>query len=386
MDKAHVLVVSDNGEYADRLVNRLLPDAGYEVTLAQEDASPPAVDVVLVDVDRVMVSPLVGLKAQRRLGCKAPALLVAPRLNEAIAAQIFELNIRDFLTKPAKDSDLLSKIRHVLQLTDLERGHQQMGGQLRQQDETLKRRLNELDTLSRIGRVLTTVDEVNTVLARIVEAAVYLTRADEGALFMADEQGRLSLRAEKNLGQREASTLSTLSDDSTAAVVFQTGKPVLRGSGNDQESLKVKTGYLVQALINVPIVIGARIVGVLAVYNHSPKPFEENDLKTLSALGDYAAIALDKAQSVTELQQRVHRAAEVSRKISAHTGTMTSPIEAVEVQVDMLLSEVMGPTTESQADALQRIRLSVVRLKEIDKFVRQLTEEYRQAQEEAVGS
>ena len=93
---------------------------------------------------------------------------------------------------------------------------------MRQQDETLKRRLNELDTLSRIGRVLTTVDEVDTVLTRIVEAAVYLTRADEGALFMADEQGRLNLRAEKNLGQREASTLSTLSDDSTAAVVFQT--------------------------------------------------------------------------------------------------------------------------------------------------------------------
>jgi two-component system NtrC family sensor kinase len=377
MSNAHVLVITDNEEHASHLANHLLKEAGYEATVAKDDTPPPEVDVVLVDVDRVMVAPLVGLQAQRRLGCKAPALLVAPRLNEAMAAQVFELNIRNFITKPAKDAELLDKLKDVLRLTELERGQQQMGEQLRQQDVALKRRLDEMDTMSRVGRVLTTVDDVDTVLARVVDAVVYLTGADEGALFMADKQGNLNLRAEKNLGQKEASTLSTLSSDSTAAVVFQTGKPVVRGGEVTGETFKVKTGFLVQALINVPIIVGPKVVGVMAVYNHGNKPFAEDDLKTLTALSDYAAIALDKAQTMTDLQKRIEGASEDTRKVFAHTDNLTSPSEAIDAQLKLLLSKKLGDLTQEQMDALERIRLSMVRIKEIGDSVRTIAEAYQ---------
>jgi two-component system NtrC family sensor kinase len=378
MSDAHILVVADSEKHADHLANHLLKYAGYKATVAKDDTPPPGdVDVVLVDVDRVLVSPLVGLKAQRRLGCSAPALLVAPRLNEAMAAQVFVLNIRNFLTKPAKDEELVEKIKDVLRLTELERGQKEMGERLRRQDEILKRRLDELDTMSRVGRVLTVVEDVDTVLSRIVDGVVYLTRADEGALFMADEQGSLNLRAEKNLGQREASTLSTLSNDSTAAGVFQTGKPVMRVGEAAGETFKVKTGYLVQALINVPIIIGTKVVGVMAVYNHGNKPFEENDLKVMIALSDYAAVALDKAQRVEALQQRVQEASEDTRKVFAHTDNLTSPSEAVDAQLKLLLSKKLGDLTQKQMDALKRIRLSMVRIKEINDSVRAIAETYQ---------
>lgn len=376
MSDAHILVVADNEEHASHLANHLLKYAGYEATVAKNDTPPPPVDIVLVDVDRVLVSPLVGLQAQRRLGCKAPALLVAPRLNEAMAAQVFELNIRNFLTKPAKDDDLLKKIEDVLRLTELERGQKEMGERLRRQDEALKRRLDELDTMSRVGRVLTIVEDVDTVLARVVDAVVYLTRADEGALFMADKLGNLHLRAEKNLGQREAITISTLSDDSTAIIAFQTGKPVMRGGEVEGETFKVKTGYLVQALINVPIVIGTKVVGVMAVYNHGKNPFEENDLKLMVALSDYAAVALDKAQRVTDLQQRVQEASEDTRKVFAHIDGLTSPIEAIDAQLELLLSKKLGDITQKQADALKRVRRSMVRIKEISDSVQAIAEGY----------
>jgi two-component system NtrC family sensor kinase len=377
MSTAHILVVADDESHASHLANHMLKYAGFDATVAKDDTPPPDVDVVLVDVDRVLVSPLVGLQAQRRLGCKAPALLVAPRLNEAMAAQVFELNIRNFLTKPAKDEDLVEKIKDVLRLTELERGQKKMGERLRRQDEALKRRLDELDTMSRVGRVLTIVDDVDTVLSRVVDAVTYLTRADEGALFMADEKGNLNLRAEKNLGQREASTLSTLSSDSTAADVFQTGKPVVRVGEATGETFKVKTGYLVQALINVPIVIGTKVVGVMAVYNHGDKPFEENDLKLMVALSDYAAVALDKAQRVTDLQQRIQEASEDTRKVFAHTDNLTSPSDAIEAQLELLLSKKLGDITQKQADALERIHLSLVRIKEIGDSVKAIAEAYK---------
>ena len=57
-DKARILVVYDDKEHANRLVGHLLAGAGYEAVLAGGDRKPPPVDLVLVDVDRVLVSPL----------------------------------------------------------------------------------------------------------------------------------------------------------------------------------------------------------------------------------------------------------------------------------------------------------------------------------------
>jgi hypothetical protein len=360
-----------------------LRNAGYEATLADTNAAPPPVDVVLVDVDSVLVSPMAGLQAQRRQGCRAPALLVAPRLSESMAAQVFELNIRDFLTKPARDEDLLAKIKSVLELTALERGQREIGERLHQQDEALKRRLNELEVLSRVGRALTTVDDVDTVLTRIVDAAVYLTRAEEGALFMADERGELYVRAERGQGQAKVQTVSTLSQDSTATYVLETGQPIIRKG--EEDSLQVKTGYLVQALVNVPIMVGNEVVGVLAVYNRSDRAFEEHDLTTLTALSDYATLALRMAEAIAGTQGQLNKAMEISRKVLLHTDTMYSPIESIESQLQALLTDKHGPLTKGQADALQRIRLAAVRLKEVGGFVRQLNEELGSEQESTAG-
>lgn len=375
MDRAHVLVVADNAQTGEDLTTRLLPEAGYDVTLADADTRPPEdVDAVLVDVDRVLVSPLTGLQAQRRMGCQAPALLLAPRLNEEMASQILELNIRDFLTKPADEGEILERVRNLLQFSHSERAQQETAERIRQHDEMLRRRLEETETLSAIARSLTIVDNLDTVLARIVDAGVYLTHAEEGALFMADEVGKLYVRAEKNLGEREVHVLSALSEDSTAMLVYQTGEAVMR-SGEESE-LKVKTGYFVKALINVPIVVGSTIVGVLAVYNHSQKPFQPTDISTLTALSDYAALALSRAEAVAALQRQVLDASEASRKVFFHTNTMDSPIESIEAQVESLLHGTPGPINEAQSDSLNRIKLSLTRLKEIERYVRELAEDF----------
>jgi DNA-binding response OmpR family regulator len=176
VERAHVLVVADNAQTGEDLTTRLLPEAGYDVTLADADTRPPEdVDAVLVDVDRVLVSPLAGLQAQRRMGCQTPALLLAPRLNEEMASLILELNIRDFLTKPADEGEILEKVRNLLQFSHSERAQQETAERIRQHDEMLRRRLEETETLSAIARSLTMVNSLDTVLTRIVDAGVYLT-------------------------------------------------------------------------------------------------------------------------------------------------------------------------------------------------------------------
>jgi len=86
--------------------------------------------------------------------------------------------------------------------------------------------------------------------------------------------------------------------------VLRTGKPITL---NTQTPQKIKTAYLVHTLIYVPLQVHGRVIGVLGVDNrHSGHPFLEEHLTLVSALADYAAIAIDNARlySRTEVERK----------------------------------------------------------------------------------
>ena len=197
----------------------------------------------------------------------------------------------------------------------------------------------------------------------------YICRTrDEGALFLIDDDsGDLLVRAEKELGAKSTITLTQASSDSDAMEVVRTGEPVIRTGRNEH---KVKTGYLVRALVNVPVIIEKNVIGVLAVYNHSSQDFEEGDVVVLSNMADYAAIALDKAQSLDAMNIRIDESLEVAREIIEHARTLEAPADSIEAQADTLLAGDFDPLSESQHAAVTRIKQSADRLKEVEGFIR----------------
>ncbi len=82
--------------------------------------------------------------------------------------------------------------------------------------------------------------------------------------------------------------------DSLAGEVIRTGRPAIL---DDDTPQKIKTAYLVRSLMYVPLRIHNRVIGVLGVDNRtSSQPFLEQHLTLVSALADYAAIAIENAQ------------------------------------------------------------------------------------------
>jgi two-component system phosphate regulon sensor histidine kinase PhoR len=82
--------------------------------------------------------------------------------------------------------------------------------------------------------------------------------------------------------------------------VLRTGKPL---TINDQTPQKIKTSYLVHTLIYVPLLVRGRVIGVLGVDNrHSGHPFLEDHILLISALADYAAIAIENANLYTRTE------------------------------------------------------------------------------------
>ena len=112
-----------------------------------------------------------------------------------------------------------------------------------------------------------------------------------------------------NLGEKFARGFRVKVEDTIAGQVVRTGEPYLES--NDAQELKVKTDYLVKSVAYVPLRMGSNVIGVLLVDNQvSARPFTQNDIALLSALADYAVIAINNArlyETVKSFNQELER-------------------------------------------------------------------------------
>jgi hypothetical protein len=110
-----------------------------------------------------------------------------------------------------------------------------------------------------------------------------------------------------------------------------------------EELVKVVTGYLVNAILYVPVAIKGRVTGVLVVDNQaSQRPFSEGDENLLLVLAGYAAIALENARLLEETERRFQMLA------ALHGAGQWEPGRATDVEVPgILLGDPDAPAGEA---------------------------------------
>jgi len=146
-----------------------------------------------------------------------------------------------------------------------------------------------------LGRSITSSLDQDSVLSAVVDAAVELTGAEEGSLLLLDESsGELYMRAARNFQEEFVRTFRLPIKDSLAGNVIRTGQPVILDEKTPQ---KIKTAYLVQGLLYVPLQMHGRVFGVLGVDNRqSHVPFTEHHVQIITAMADYAVVAIENAR------------------------------------------------------------------------------------------
>ncbi|MEK9164811.1 MAG: GAF domain-containing sensor histidine kinase, partial [Chloroflexota bacterium] len=161
----------------------------------------------------------------------------------------------------------------------------------------------EFDVLYAIGKSVVSLVDLEEILRRVVEAAIYVSSAEQGYLMLLDEDSDdLVIRAAKNVSEQFARTLRLRASDSMAGQAVKTGKPIFLGG---EQMTKIKTSFLVRSILYVPLKVSNKIIGVLTVSNQQiPRDFTRADLRIVSAMADYAAIAIDKAQLYQEARER----------------------------------------------------------------------------------
>ncbi len=336
-----VLAVDDRDDSLKFLREYVLEPYGYKMLEANNGAQAleialnQKVDLIISDLVMPRMGGLELLESLREKGIDTPAILMTFHGSEGTAVRAFRLGARDYIIKPFAIEEMLGAIDRALSESRLRQERDQLTQAMLRVNQQLENRVQEQRFLYGVGRSVTSMQDLEQVLNRIVEAAVYLTGAEEGSIMLVDQQsGELYLRAARGMGEKNAKTFRMKIQDSIAGQVVRTGRPVMIGGVNQDDSFKVTTGYFVKALLNVPLKVADRIIGVLAVNNKvNTRPFTERHLSLLIALADYASIAIENARLYARLAAHVNQAEQSTRELTQKIKDKTSELQQVNEQL-----------------------------------------------------
>ena len=203
------------------------------------------------------------------------------------------------------------------------------------------------DALVQMAKAITSQLDIAEVLNQALEMALTLTEAGESAIWLIDEQsGDLLLVADLGIEDQAMRQVSLPVSDTMVGKVIESGQAMTASSEGGQEQIKVKTGYLVEAVTYVPLKLGGVAFGVLMVaHRESGRVFDAKDHEMLEAIADFAAIAVQNA--------RIYEATDSA--LAERVEEVTSLNHALSHDLRNVLGSIMGYasllTGENSADA-----------------------------------
>ena len=344
-----VVVLADVESNAQALIDRVLVPAGIQAWTSNQEA--PAPDVLVVDLSQLRGDPFAGLKAWREKGDKSPAVVLASLFPASRLRDLFRLGAGDVLLKPYRPVELCKAVLELAETRGSEVSSDTLARKLEAMQEQYKRRSEELRLLTEIGRVVVNLGELDAILTRVVEAAAFVTEAEEANIYLAEpDTQELVLRASKQAGQHHATLKRLRVRDTLVGQVFRTGQPVMRQPSVEGGPLSVQTGFLVQSLIKVPLRQHKKIVGVLGVYNRmTPRSFSDHHLTVMTALADWAGVALERATLLRQSSTRPDSA------LTAVPVQMIDSLDSATSALEDLIEGKVGPLPANQLDQLRAI-------------------------------
>lgn len=366
-----VLVIDDSLQIHEVLRDLVLEPQGYQVLSAYDGREGLRLvleqrpDLIILDERMPHMTGVEVLEALREQGIQIPVIFTTIHGSEDLVVRVFRLGVRDYVIKPFDTQEMQQAVERVLTESRLRAERDRLLKELREANMRLERQVQEMHTLYSIGRSVTSLLDLDAVFKRVVEAAVFVTRAEEALLMLMDKtEEEMFLRAAKNLDEDVAQNLRVRVDDSLVGRVVYTGQAVLVA----ERQTKIATGYLVKALVYVPIRSPDRgIIGVLGVTNRrSNRSFTDHEVRVLSALAAYAAVALENARLYEEVRRQAEelaaalaRSQELERLKSEFIQNVShelrSPLALIQGYAELLASGELG-----ELDAQQKRSVEII--------------------------
>ncbi len=287
IEPIRILVIDGSRNVRDFVAEQVLVPNGYEPILAQDGVEGLRValtevpDLILMDHELPMMSSRDVLESLNARPLQIPVILMISHGAEQIVVRLIRTGVRDYIVKPFTAEDLIRSIERVAFEVHLRRENSALAEQQALANRKIRQCLVELNILAEIGAAVTNKMPLNELLERIVDAALYITRSEECVLLLNDpETGE---RTERVAKRRIPGTVPPL-------IPYAPPDPDRPGA--------------VAAMLHIPLQVGAKEIGVLGVNNKTaPRSFGDHERQMLFVLAGYAAIALENAHLLHQIEQ-----------------------------------------------------------------------------------
>ena len=322
----------------------------------------------------------------RKAGAAAPVILVAGA-GVISTADTFALGVRDVLRRPLTAPALRASLTSALADVHYRQSARPPVAAPRpaaEHSRTAPPAVSEFDVLYAVGKTVTSRDDIDEIMRRVVDAAVLISGAEQGYLILVDEDNHeLVIRAARSQSDPLARTLRLPTTDTLARQVLLTGKSVLLSG--DQET-RIKTASFLRAALYVPLTLTGQIMGVLAVTNQQARwSFTMAEQRFLSAIADYAAIAIENARLFREARDRaaaleaVYRELQGADKFKAQmiqnlSHELSTPLLSVQGYVHLLVTGALMPVPADVQETLNTVQNRVNDLVKIVENMQALSE------------
>jgi GAF domain-containing protein len=177
-----------------------------------------------------------------------------------------------------------------------------------------------LRRLTELSRAVTASLDAQAVLESIVRASVELFRADAATLAVVDPAtGLLTQRADYGLrlGAKRHTRTFRPGEGVSGRLLEARAPLVVEDFRTDPRVVNREWAAAegVVAYAGVPLLLGDRAVGTLAVFTRTPRRFDAGELDLLASLGSHAAIALENARLYAELKGSTEHLEESRRNL-----------------------------------------------------------------------
>jgi GAF domain-containing protein len=265
---------------------------------AAQEGQPLVIEDVYAD-PRFKVTPLLDERPYRSMVC-IPIILFTTALDDVVGEQLQGvISVQERGPRAFNEEDV-----HFLEVVAGELAFSIANAQRYQEtDERLHQKIRELSTLQRVTAAIAATLDLGSVLSTIAEQAVQLSSSNRADIFECDEDGK------------ECHLIASWGghwDERLRRVIMRTiteGHPVAVVSAYDDvrfpelAGLAQKEGY--HSLFCLPLRIGERIIGAIALYTREQRYFDYEQVQMLSTFADEAAIAIDNARLFKEAQRNL---------------------------------------------------------------------------------
>lgn len=333
MDSRTILVVDDEDAILVTLAEYLRGE-GYDTVSASGAAEGKQameqhkIAAALVDIFMPDGS---GLELLSRIKEKSPeteVIIMTSRASLDTAVEAIRKGAYAYLEKPFNNIDEVGIVlEKALEKRRLVLENRRLVEELTARNRELVMALGRKSSLIELGRALSCIHEIDKLLNYFIEVVVTQLKVNRASLMLiADDGQEMSIAASHGLDPEIVRTTRVRLGEGVAGTVAQTGKAILvRDVKNDpltRESVRLAAAsdsFISSPIVlSIPITLKDTTLGVINLTDKlSEEPFNEDDLDFLHGLAGQAAVAIDSARHIEELERSYSKVKEAQNQLVA---------------------------------------------------------------------